>query len=343
MEAVNLEEKPAPRPSEDRPLGWLEVLQRGDKVVQRIPVRGATIHVGRAYDNDLILDDPFVCPHHLSIRWDGERLQVSDLQSLNGVALESGDPAGSPSVLECGDQLRLGRTLLRFRSASFPVAPARRVGNRSVLLDLFERPLWQLAMVLLVIGLFLLNNFLDTTSAYKILKTLPIVAGLLLMVLFWSLLWAFASRIMIHRWNFWCHCSVACAGVLANQLGDTAIAYFTFAFGLDGAFTPLTHGIGFLLIGTILFLHLHFASQAPVRRLLTGAFGMSGVIVGLLVLFQLAQTQEYASGPKYEATLKMPVFKLKTSQSSEAFFAGTGDLLSEVDAEVKKAKQKSAD
>ena len=69
--------------------GVIEVMNRSGQVLQRIPWAGKRLTVGRAYDNDIIVGDPYVCPHHLTISNMGGQLQFQDLGSLNG-SLEIG-------------------------------------------------------------------------------------------------------------------------------------------------------------------------------------------------------------------------------------------------------------
>jgi hypothetical protein len=47
--------------------GVIEVMNRSGQVLQRVPYSGGRLSVGRAYDNDIIVGDPYVCPHHLQI------------------------------------------------------------------------------------------------------------------------------------------------------------------------------------------------------------------------------------------------------------------------------------
>ncbi len=307
--------------SDDRPVGYLEVLNRGGKVIQRLSIRRSrSVHVGRAYDNDLIIDDPFICPHHLTLQWTDDKIQVTDRQSLNGIDVENGASSETPYEMQCGEQLRIGRTTLRFRSAHFSVAPTRIDVKSLAMISLFTRPLVQITTFLLLVGLLLLNNYLGTTREYEILKAFPEVVVLLVVVIFWAMLWSFASRVMLHRWNFWCNCSVAFVILFLQYLCEEWIAYFTFAFGFDEANTLLNYGISYLLLGVMLYLHLHFASLALPKQLLKGAFGVSTVFIGLMAMFHLSQQGDFEYRPSYDVTFKAPVFKLVGSQSTDEFF-----------------------
>ena len=43
--------------------------------------------IGRSYANDIILDDPFVSPKHLTVSHNGAGLFVTDLTSENGTRI----------------------------------------------------------------------------------------------------------------------------------------------------------------------------------------------------------------------------------------------------------------
>ena len=64
---------------------WVELLSRHRDVAGRFRVERAEITIGRGYDNDVIVDDPYVAARHLRIFRDAEgRLVAEDLGSANG-------------------------------------------------------------------------------------------------------------------------------------------------------------------------------------------------------------------------------------------------------------------
>ena len=66
---------------------WVEVLSRHHDVVARYRCDD-DVRIGRAYDNDVVLDDPYVAPHHLHLgRNEDGRLQADDLGTVNGLSV----------------------------------------------------------------------------------------------------------------------------------------------------------------------------------------------------------------------------------------------------------------
>ena len=70
---------------------FVEVIDRRGRVLSRSRVETLPFRIGRAYDADLILDDPHVSPLHAVVERDAEgRLRLRDADSRNGIALEGG-------------------------------------------------------------------------------------------------------------------------------------------------------------------------------------------------------------------------------------------------------------
>lgn len=69
----------------------IEVLNKQHKVMERHKFAQTEVRLGRAYDNDVILYDRHVCPHHATL-WQNEQgqWQLQDLASLNGSFFTAG-------------------------------------------------------------------------------------------------------------------------------------------------------------------------------------------------------------------------------------------------------------
>ncbi len=84
------------------------------------PFAQSVLNIGRAADNDIVLEDPQVSGHHLRIELSGSSATVTDLGSTNGVKL-NGQPVWpkTPTPLRFGDVL----DLVEFRLALRPYEP----------------------------------------------------------------------------------------------------------------------------------------------------------------------------------------------------------------------------
>ena len=91
---------------------YLLVSTRGSHQVQ-FDLGGHLIGIGRASDNDVIVDDPMVSRHHCQLRLQHGAYSFADLGSRNGSTV-NGQPV-SQIALGPGDVIRIGDTEIEFQ------------------------------------------------------------------------------------------------------------------------------------------------------------------------------------------------------------------------------------
>ena len=78
-----------------------------DKIVKEIPVGSRPIAIGRSPDNDLPVDNLAVSNYHARVYFEGGRLVVEDLDSLNGTFVN--DLRVERATLHDGDSIHIGK------------------------------------------------------------------------------------------------------------------------------------------------------------------------------------------------------------------------------------------
>ena len=91
---------------------YLLVSTRGSRAVQ-FDLGGPLIGIGRASDNDVIVDDPMVSRHHCQLKLQHGAYSFTDLGSRNGSTV-NGQPV-STVALGPGDVIRIGDTEIEFQ------------------------------------------------------------------------------------------------------------------------------------------------------------------------------------------------------------------------------------
>ena len=103
------------------PVGWLYDGQR------EVPLRMSRLSIGRALDNDLILEQPGVSRHHAEIEMRHNRYILRDLGSRHGTQVNG--QRVQESVLRDGDVITMGGQRLVFRSTPVPGEPPSAPGR----------------------------------------------------------------------------------------------------------------------------------------------------------------------------------------------------------------------
>jgi hypothetical protein len=308
---------------------FVEVLGRAGEIDQRHAIARLPATIGRAYDNDVILDDPYVAPHHLRLeRSRSGGLELVDLGSRNGffaldptrrVACTGADPDA---------RFRVGHTQLRIRPRSYAV-PAER--DDAVRTPWHRNPASLVGLYAAALACLLLYGFASTTERIEPLKLAMPAIWVTLGLCVWAATWAFAGKALGARANLAAHASVALAGLVALFVVATAGGYAAFALSSSaidaGTILPLA-----AVAAWALYRHLTLVSRQPHRTLALAALGVVVGVVGVLSLADHASRQDQLGRMTFLREIKTPAVRLVTGASPEAFFAAAEDLKHQIDA-----------
>ncbi len=292
----------------------VEVLSRHRDVVARYRSDASATTVGRAYDNDVVIDDPAVAAHHLRIlRDEGGALIAEDLGSANGLFEGDSDKRSTRLVLDGDRPIRIGRTYLRVREASYAVPPERRL---AMPMRVLPTVLWLAAALL---GLELVSLWLAETSepktAYYLLP--PLIVAMLLLV--WTTAWAILSRIFTGHARFERHLRIALIGVLGFALFGEFLDYAAFSLSWRWL-ADYSYVANWLLFATLCFFHLREIGPSRLKAKAATLAALTAVAIATQSVAQAEMRSRFGQ-QSYVRHLKPPALRLAAPQSEEAFFA----------------------
>lgn len=87
--------------------------------------------VGRAADNDLVIDRPGISKHHATVVWDGERFVIEDVGSKNGTIV-NGQRVSGRTAAQGGAEILLPGALLRLHVADNTATFALRAAELTI-------------------------------------------------------------------------------------------------------------------------------------------------------------------------------------------------------------------
>ncbi|HEX8793308.1 MAG TPA: GGDEF domain-containing protein [Polyangiaceae bacterium] len=99
-------------PKAARPGEACVIVIYGPELGKRVQLGTAPFEIGRSSKNDLFLDQESISRHHARITFDGTQYWVADNNSTNGTYVN--DEAIREQRLRDGDQIRIGRSILKF-------------------------------------------------------------------------------------------------------------------------------------------------------------------------------------------------------------------------------------
>lgn len=178
----------------------LEIQKRGLHQYQRLEQFPVTI--GRALDNDVILSDVSVSPHHLRIEQDeaGE-LYLHNLSKENGTRMNGALLGELPARLPVPSRLLLGSRRLNLLTSDTPVTPTNMLKFGSFY-SIMANPVWVgVLLVLAVVGLFS-ENYLHTFMEQGVWYYLSDILLNLVVMAVIALFIAGVNWLVSHRWVF---------------------------------------------------------------------------------------------------------------------------------------------
>jgi hypothetical protein len=313
----------------------VELLDRAGSVIARHRCNDLPVHLGRAYDNEVIVDDPFVAATHLRIerRADGE-LVARDMGTRNGMhavpkrwwSLWQGSVKRSNEIVLTPDtRVRVGHSTFRVRPIDQAVAPERLDTTAHGWEGL--RPAILAFAMLSLLALF--NAWSADTTTQENFAYETNVALVLGTMVIWAGAWALLNRLFAGRARFGRHFLIGAAFAVAAFATSLAAALVAYAFSLDWP----TRFDSYLSLGLLsIAIYFHVATITPLSasfaRRCAVAFAL--LAIGLFGLYRYA-TDRQLGDSLYMTSIQWPAIRMVTPISSEAFVNATSDLKSRAD------------
>lgn len=308
--------------------------------------------IGRAPSNDIILDDPYLDARHATItRDDAGEISIADLGSVNGTHA-TGASSNGHIVVHPGAEVRMGRTMLRFRALDEQVAPA--------LLDeppppavvpalpeaLEARPRWhwlitttpgRLLAITTMIAAFAFNDWLGETERSSGSDVLGAALAAFAMAFIWAALWSIAGRGTDKRPHFLGHMAVVSLAFIAMLAWTAVNGWLTFLLPDTGVTAALFMGVTLAVVAALVAGHLSVTSSLSRRRrwragMITAATAAAFFAVAAL----LSDDDKFTDVPKFDAELKPLSPRFVPSRSVDEFASELTKVKAEVDQKLTK-------
>ena len=311
---------------------FLEVVDRSGQVRARVSLDQEPLVLGRGYDSDVIIDDAYLCPHHVRARLDEQgQLQLEDMGTVNGLSRRRHGEREKALTLVAGDDCYIGWTKLRFRSRLSQVAPARVDLSRQFIYGALQQPAWLFLLISLPFLHLYYITWLEQPSEVEWHSLLIAPATVYTVLCLWAMIWAVIGRVLVHRAMFLTHLAIGAVLASLTTIVESLASYMMFVFDVDSITMVVLHSTGFIASALVFYLHLHFASRMKPGMQVVTAVCISAIIDLVSVYVDVTSRQGFNPVPVYHVTLKPPAYKPSSSMSADEFFAGMDEIRQQLD------------
>lgn len=313
----------------------IEIISRSRRVIERYHYTGSSVSIGRAYDNDLIISDPHISPHHAIIRDLGEAgWQIDDLNSKNGILTRKHQRIHAREAIKSGEELILGKTHLRIFDRLHKVPDALSMNPVEKVIQPLSRTSNAIVFILIALAVFGLDSYLDLFVDFEFRHIFTDTMGMTLIATGWALVWALIGRIMRHDARFLLQLVVTLAYLLCEVIFSNALDLLAFnSSSGSGAFALGTIG-HFILFSLLLWLNLYVAINQTDRKRLLMSFGISSSVVALVLLYYFLNVPEFSGFPQYVNYLKPPALQWLHPVNTETFLRDAEVIFKDARADI---------
>lgn len=313
----------------------VELLDRAGSVVARHRCNELPVRLGRAYDNEVIVDDPFVAPNHLRIerRADGE-LVAQDLGTRNGmyaVTAQRWSPwqgavkRSNEIVLTPDTLVRAGHSTFRVRPIDQAVAPER-LDTTAHAWEGLGPAIVAFAMLTLLAMFNAWSADTTTQEGFVYETSVALVVGVMLV---WAGAWALLNRLFAGRARFGRHFLIGAVFIVAAFVTSLAAQLLAYAFSLGWA-TRFDSYVSLVMLSIAVYFHV--ATIKPLSlsfaRRLAVVFAL--LAIGLFGLYRYAAQNQFGDS-LYMTSIQWPAIRVVTPVSTDAFVKEIADLKSRAD------------
>jgi hypothetical protein len=311
---------------------FVEQLTPDGDVLHRSKVTHLPITIGRAYDNDIILDDPHTAAHHAQIELNQlDELIIADLGSYNGIThINTRANTRENFFVVDGDKIyRLGHTRLRIRTADYQVA--------AEVTDLtnhrWEGLLPALTGLVLLSMTGLISTWLADLNQGTLSKYLLELVSIFGFAIGWSGIWALFGKLFTGHARFGRHLFIASAGLAFLELWEHLSGLVAYAFSWEALLTFSVHPMIFICAVVLYFHFLTAGNKYPHRlKMYLAALAVLGSTITMTKAYQASN---HLSDELYMSRIYPPAVRISADHSLDEFIADMETLKEKVDKERK--------
>lgn len=306
----------------------LEISGHGHGEVRHVALTGARLTVGRAYDNDIIVADPYVAAHEMTLTHDGQNggWTVADSGSENGVMLNGARLSTRAQNLKDGDALTIGRTSVHVYDRAHAVAPTLKTMAKSRLF------FWASNAAVTWILFILATAALSLFAVAEVWSDQP---GLIaatgggmaaIAAIIWAGHWSLVGKLVVHRTRFREQMGIASAYLLLS----TALTYVTYYvdYMTSGSLAAvvLNYAINGGMLVLLIYGTLGYATDMSRRKRFGSAFFFTAGLLGSIYALGYIGAQDFDENPPYFSALEPYLSDIAPAKSIDGFMQDNTDI-----------------
>ena len=312
----------------------IEEISRNHKLLNRHRLEQNHISVGRDYQNDIILADPYICPQHLSLNFVDGNWYLSDQNSINGSRLESKQgklDKLDQQIVHDGDIIVLGKSQLRIVFSDHQVATTIAFSPFESVIDFIRHPL----AVFIAVSLFMLiaGNiaYLNQQTETNVSQIFVSAFTMTLLFALWPSCVALVSHLTKHEPRILAQLGISFSFFILMWFSDFLENIIAFNSSSNAILSIVITLVPIALAFCLFWLNSYIGFHVSARRRVFVALSITALLFGGSYLIQYSKKPDFSPHPSYNSTIMAPSFRLSASSNVDEFIKQSNILFDKVD------------
>lgn len=309
----------------------IEVVEHGRSELHTHHFDRFPVHVGRGYDNDLILADPFVSPNHLRLTPNDAGFTMEDLDSENGTSIQGRARSGLTVDIESGATIKVGTTTLRILSSSHPVPQTLRTNRWAISQRKGICCACSWGLFFLMLCLSVLDEYFQSFTKMSVLELMqegiPVYATI---VFIWASLWSLIGYSTKRQTGFCIQLLLISAYLIIDSFLGTLLNTVTFSLNLPLLHTLMSYLGGGVIFGFLLFSSVGVATTTKKKRRIIISAITTTILILLIAISNYDNASEFSENPKLSSLLKPPCIRHIPDQSISELLTSSEQTFSKI-------------
>lgn len=318
----------------------LELLSRTGKVQKFIRLKGKSFTVGRGYENDIVLDDPYVSPHHLNMILNDDGVLLEDKNSLNGIKDNRNKRFDLNEPLAIGQVFVVGSQAMRVMSTTKNVIQTIKMTTIEYFAHSINRWYWAVASISLLFGTLLFRKYLMAYNSITWSKLLISPLKPVLFIIAISVFIAFLASLLKKESKFFTSLVVGVWLFIFILLNEGLQGVIGFNGGENTLYVLFHYVTRFLQVGMAIWFFFYFSTHLNVKKITLVATALTVIFMAYL----------YAKNDRADKVITYPVQKTHilpksllfvSSEPHESWVKGTSTLFDSATNEAAELNRKA--
>lgn len=323
----------------------LETIQQG--IHQYHKIESFPVTVGRAFDNDIILQDATISPHHLLISKEEDTILIQNLTAEENGTKLNGVPLNTTAVeAKLPANILMSDIKARLLSSEMAVEKTY-VENCSGFFCFYSNPIWGVLLLIATIVILFLEKYFVTPVTKEPLFYLSSVLPTIWMMLSIAVIITVISQVRTYRWEVASAMSIAAFIILLPQLFHYLGHYVSYFFTEDSLAIWFKYSAKFFIVPVLLSIFI----VKTIHTKWLPAIGVSTLLYSPFIAFQLLGAVDelmtksgFSEVPSYSQTLLPGDSRLNTTISLDQFIKEANkETKNQVQEMLDEAKKKEAE